>query len=220
MLAMNTFKNGLLVARAAWSFIDLVRHPEHLDRVFEISDSLVGQRRDVLVLMRDHIAKDPRGEASLRERPRLAVRLDELEKLPAGSFGRAFADHMRKNGLDPAAIPTLPAREDLEYVRAHLYETHDVWHALTGFDTDVAGELGLQSFYAAQLPGGLPFLLLAVGFLNTAFFSMADRERRFDAVVRGWQMGRSAKPVFGVAWGDLWSRPVGEVRQLLGVDAT
>src|SRR6185437_6482379 len=214
---MNPLKNGLLVARVAWSFVDLVRHPEHLDRVFEMSDQLVGKRRDVLVKMRDHVASTPQGEAALRERPRLAVRLDDLERLPPGTFGRAFADHMRKNGLDPAAIPTLPGGEELEYVRAHLYETHDVWHALTGFDTDVAGELGLQAFYAAQLPGGLPLLLLAVGFLNTALFSMDDRERRLEAVARGWQMGRSATPLFGVSWGDLWSRPVGEVREILGV---
>jgi ubiquinone biosynthesis protein Coq4 len=219
MLTMNVFRNGLLLARAAWGFVDLVRHPTHLDRVFQISEKLVNERRDLLELMRDHLAKDPRGATSLRERPRLEVRLEELDKLPPGTFGRAFADHMRKNNLDPAAIPTLPSRNEFEYLQAHLYETHDVWHAVTGFDTDVAGELGLQSFYAAQMPGGLPYILLAAGFLNTAFLSMDDRERRLDAVVRGWQMGRSAKPLFGVVWGELWSKPVSEVRELFGVQA-
>jgi ubiquinone biosynthesis protein Coq4 len=33
------------------------------------------------------------------------------------------------------------------------YETHDIWHVVTGFHTDVAGELGLQAFYLAQFPG-------------------------------------------------------------------
>jgi ubiquinone biosynthesis protein COQ4 len=215
---MQAIKNRLLAARALWSFIDLVRHPEHLDRVFEIADSMSQQRLDVLEKMRDAFAADPRGAAALRERPRLVVDLDRLDKLPKGTLGRAFADHMRANGLDPAAIPTLPSDGELQFVRAHLYETHDIWHAVTGFSTDVAGELGLQAFYAAQTPGGLPLVLLAMGCLNTALFSMNDRERRFDAIARGWQMGKNARPLFGVRWGDLWERPLVEARAELQVE--
>jgi ubiquinone biosynthesis protein Coq4 len=33
------------------------------------------------------------------------------------------------------------------YVLSHLYEMHDLWHAVIGFETDVAGELALQAFY-------------------------------------------------------------------------
>jgi ubiquinone biosynthesis protein Coq4 len=217
---MNAIKNRLLTARAVWSFVDLVRHPEHLDRVFEIADAMADQRqhREVIAKMRDHFARDPGGAAALRERPRLPVRLDELSKLPTGSLGRAFADHMRANGLDPASIPALPAAGELEFVRAHLYETHDVWHVVTGFTTDVAGELGLQAFYAAQSPGNLPLMLIAMGFLNTALFAAATREQRLEAVMRGWQMGKQARPLFGVRWADLWQRPLADVRAMLGVE--
>jgi ubiquinone biosynthesis protein COQ4 len=218
MREMNALHKRVVTARALWSFVDLVRHPEHLDRVFEISNALSGTRRDVLARMRDHLAKDPRGAKAIAEKPRLSVNLGELAALPPGTLGRTFADHMRANGLDPAAIPTLPSDGELEYVRAHLYETHDVWHVVTGFETDVAGELGLQAFYAAQTPGGLPLMLLAMGFLNTAIYSMADRERRLDAISRGWAMGQRARPLFGVRWADLWSRPLGEVRESLGIE--
>jgi ubiquinone biosynthesis protein COQ4 len=169
--------------------------------------------------MRDHFRGDPVGAAALRDKPRIHVDLDELAKLPEGSLGRTFADHMRANGLDPKSLPTLAASDELEFIRAHLYETHDVWHAVTGFRTDVAGELGLQAFYAAQAPGGLPWMLMAMGFLNTALYAMADRERRLDAISRGWEMGRAAKPLFGVRWDQLWSAPIEEVRRSLGVQA-
>jgi ubiquinone biosynthesis protein Coq4 len=195
----------------------LVKHPEHLDRVFEISEALVNQRVDVLERMRDTFVKDAVGAEALRDKPRLRIDLAALSKLPAGTFGRAFADHMRKNGLDPADIPTLDGGDELAFLRAHLYETHDIWHAATGFDTDVAGELGLQAFYAAQAPGGLPLMLLAMGFLNTALYSMADRERRLDAIARGWDMGRRAKPLFGVRWDRLWEKPTDDVRASLGI---
>src|SRR5580693_21837 len=123
---MKAMKNKLAFARALWSFVDLVRHPEHLDRVFQIVDSLSSQRLDILEMMRDAFARDPGGAVALREKPRLDVDLAKLDKLPPGTLGRAFADHMRANGLDPAAIPTLPSDGEIEFVRAHLYETHDV----------------------------------------------------------------------------------------------
>ncbi len=214
---MKALKNRLLAARAIWSFIDLVRHPDHLDRVFEISDAMSQQKSDVLQRMCDHFAMDPRGAAALRDKHRLDIRLGALGALPSGTLGRTFADHMRDNGLDPSALPSLRSETDIQFVRAHLRETHDVWHAVTGFATDVAGELGLQAFYAAQSPSGFPVALIAMGFLNAALFENADRERRFQAVVDGWQMGKRAEPLFGVRWDQLWDRPVEEVRALLGV---
>jgi ubiquinone biosynthesis protein COQ4 len=216
--ALPVLRDRIAFARTLVSFVDLVRHPDHLDRVFEIADGMVAQRTEVLGAMADHFRRDPRGEAALRDRPRLRFDLAALDRLAEGTTGRAFADHMRRNGLDPADIPTLTVSDELDFVRAHLYETHDVWHAITGFDTDVAGELGLQAFYAAQGPGGLPWMLLAMGFLNTALYAMQDRDRRFDAIARGWEMGKRARPLFGVRWDELWTTPIDEVRRTLGVE--
>ncbi len=214
---IESARDRIVFARTLWSFVDLVKHPDHLDRVFEISDGMTRRQIEVLGEMAEHFARDPRGAAALRDRPRLHVDLAALSKLPPGTLGREFADHMIANGLDPAAIPTLSADDDLSFVRAHLYETHDVWHAVTGFRTDVAGELGLQAFYAAQGPGGLPWMLLAMGFLNTALYAMSDREARFDAIARGWEMGRRARPLFGTRWDQLWTTPIDEVRRSLDV---
>ena len=218
MQAINRVRDRIAFARTLWSFVDLVKHPDHLDRVFEISDGMVKQRTEVLELMMGHFARDPRGAKAIQDRPRLRIDLSELSNLPEGTLGRVFADHMRANGLDPASIPTLPANDGIEFVRAHLYETHDIWHAVTGYKTDVAGELGLQAFYAAQAPGGLPWMLLAMGFLNTALYAMNEREARFEAIARGWEMGRRARPLFGTRWDELWATPIDEVRRTLGIE--
>jgi ubiquinone biosynthesis protein COQ4 len=218
MHEVNWLTDRIVLARSIWSFADLVRHPEHLDRVFEISNTLTERHVDVLVRMRDHLVREGAAASALAERPRLRVDLHELGRLPAGTLGRTYADHMRANGLDPAAIPTLTAETDLKFIVAHLYETHDVWHAVTGFMTDVAGELGLQAFYAAQLPGNLPPILMATGLLNTAFFAMDDRQRRMNAIARGWAMGQRARPLFGQRWDKRWSQPIAEVRASLNVE--
>ena len=211
-------KNRIAVMKTLYGFVDLVKHPEHLERVFEISDALVQQRLEVLGKMRDAFARTATGAVALREKHRVALDLRALDVLPVGTLGRAFADHMRANGLDPAAIPTLEGDDELLFVRAHLYETHDIWHAVTGFDTDVAGALGLQAFYWAQLPGGLPATILGLGFFNTLIYAMNERDARMRAIVRGWLLGKRAKPFFGVRWNEMWGVPVTEVRRRLGVD--
>ncbi len=205
----------LLTMKVLYNLTRLVRDPRRLDDVFEMASALsVPETVGPIV---DRLKKDPAIARAFADKHRLRPDLAALAELPPGTLGRVFADHMRANGLDPRSIPTLAASDDLEFVRAHLYETHDVWHAVTGFATDVAGELGLQAFYAAQAPGGLPLMLMAMGFLNTALYSMDDRERRLDAIARGWEMGRRAEPLFGVRWDRLWATPLDEVRRALGI---
>jgi ubiquinone biosynthesis protein Coq4 len=87
----------------------------------------------------------------------------------------------------------------------------------TGFDTDVAGELGLQAFYLAQFPARLAALLLGIGFINTFAYSFDDKDARMDAVVRGWQLGKAARPFIGVRWSELWELPLTDVRTQLGI---
>ena len=210
----------LHAARALLSLVRLVRDPNRLGEVFTLSDNLLGAatpgRREEIVAS---VKATPGAMQAFADKPRVGkFDLAELARLPVGSLGQVFAEHMLKNNLDPSALPSLPSGTDLEFLRSHLYETHDIWHAVTGFDTDVASELGLQAFYLAQIPGGLPPAILGLGFFNTLIFSMDQRDIRMRAIVRGWLLGKNAKPFFGVRWGELWSLPMAEIRTRLGVD--
>ena len=98
---------------------------------------------------------------------------------------------MEENNLDWEAL-IVPEDDGTEggWFFAHMRETHDIWHVATGFGTDVAGELGLQAFYLAQLKAPLSTLLLSVGMLNTFLYAMDDRDWRMRNIVRGWLMGK------------------------------
>jgi ubiquinone biosynthesis protein COQ4 len=202
------------IARALWAYGRIVRDPNRLDEVFNLSDALTNP----VVMERIAVGIRARGgSAALAEKHRIEVRLDVLDALPEGSFGRAHSKFMRDNGLAPESIPHLDSLDEHTYIRAHLYETHDIWHTAAGFGSDVAGELGLQGFYASQVDGALPAALLAAGLLNTALTMPADREHRYHEIGRGIELGRRAKPFFGVKWDLLWEKPLGEVREELGV---
>ena len=201
-------------------YVILAKDPGRLDVVFGLREALTDRERlaGVVAAMQD----DPHYRAVLAERPRMPrVELDVLAALPMGTLGRTFADNMRAQGLDPADLPRLEAEDAESYFAAHLYETHDIWHTVTGFPTDIPGELGLQAFYAAQLAGPLPIAILSAGLMNTLLFAMHDRVARMDAIVRGWQLGRRAKPLFGRKWDTLWETPLADVRSMLALeDAT
>lgn len=204
-------------AKALYSLYRLVRDPNRLNEVFEMSDA-VGTPEALAPVMH-RIAEDPAVARALDERHRIHIDLPTLRKLPQGTLGREFADHMLANGLDPAALPDLPSPDAVSFFRAHLYETHDIWHVITGFGTDWPGELGLQGFYMAQIPGPLPALLLAMGAIRVAFIEPRESDRVFDEMTTGWRMARAARPLFGVHWDELWDVPLDEVRRKLGVVA-
>lgn len=206
----------LQLAQAAVAFIQIVRDPNKLEKVFDLRESLENPK--ILDPVIAALKQDPKAAAAFRDFPRIGrVDLAALERMPDGSLGREFALHMRRQNLDPAAIPTLHAATEYQFLSAHLYETHDVWHAVTGFGTDVAGELGLQAFYYAQFPSGLSAMLLAAGFLNTTLYRIDDRTARMDAIVEGYALGKKAKPLFGVRWADMWSRSLDDIRRELDV---
>ncbi|HEU4409846.1 MAG TPA: Coq4 family protein [Polyangiaceae bacterium] len=212
---MKRLLNRLAALR---SMLVIARDPRRLDAVFALRESI-----DDSSVLEPVVARLRAGEATgraLRERARLGrVDLAALSALPEGTLGRAYADFMRAANLDPASIPTLEARGEHGWFTAHLYETHDVWHVVAGFGPDVAGELGLQAFYFAQLEGPLPMAVLTAGLLNTVVSAMGDAPRRMDEIARGWRLGRAARPLFGVRWDERWARPLDEVRRELGLPA-
>jgi ubiquinone biosynthesis protein COQ4 len=205
------------MVRAAYQVVRTIKDPERLEDILGLVPVLAppqAMRRVVDTLW--HI---PSAAQALHERPSLGpVDLGALRTLPPGTFGRAFADHMVANELDPSDLPRLPATTDLEYVRAHLLEVHDIWHVLTGFSTRVDGELGLQAFSLAQV--GSPFAagILTGGLANTWLYAFSERDVRMRAIVRGWLLGKRARPLFGGAWARMWESPLEEVRARFGLE--
>lgn len=214
---LSRMVNPLLVLRVGRAALRLVRDPNRLDEVIAMADRLGDSPAlDPIVA---HIERLPDGPAALADRPRVDLDLPRLRALPDGSFGREAARFLDARGLDPADLPKRVADDGRAWVRAHLFETHDLWHVVTGFDTDVPGELGLQAFYLAQFPGRLSAAILAIGLTNTLLYGFGERDARMDAIARGWQLGRAARPFLAVRWADLWTVPLTEVRARLGVTA-
>jgi ubiquinone biosynthesis protein Coq4 len=145
-------------------------------------------------------------------RPAERIDLAALEGLPEGSLGRAFARHCRERNLDPNLV-RVPEDDETGWMLNHLYQTHDVWHVLTGWDNDLTGEVGVGAFYKGQFRSPAFFgFMLALILLNIVF-RRADLDAAVSAISEGFRAGRNAEPLFGVTWNDWWKVPVRDVRQ-------
>jgi ubiquinone biosynthesis protein Coq4 len=206
----------ILTYRIARMMISLVRDPSRLDVVFSFTDAILRDAEATAQIAR-MLEQPAAAEACARRLRTPALDLAQLDTMPEGSLGRAAADFFRAHGLDPGALPRREPTNDVEWLTAHLYETHDLWHAITGFLPDVAGELGLQAFYASQTVGPFPVAILAAGLLNTLLYAPEGKEARLAAIARGWEMGRRAAPFVGVDWTPLLAQPLAAVRAKLAI---
>jgi ubiquinone biosynthesis protein COQ4 len=161
--------------------------------------------------------------------------LEELMRLPRGTFGREYAEWMRGQGFDVGApAPTL-AREagndaageavpetDANYVCSRIVEVHDFWHVLTGYNCDEDGELGLMAFSLGQT-GSRAISRALWDFARSELrfaWRTGDPEwrQRFVYLWRAWRRGRRARLLVAVELEDYFILPLDSVRQRLGIE--
>jgi len=204
-------------AKFTFNFLTAVSDITRLDAVLEAIDDLALSDRAQL---RRVIDASPFAQA-FRENPVPPPVLDKvaLNRYPKGSLGKAFAEFLDEKHIDPKDLTYAPLGDPtIDAVREHGRKTHDLWHALTGFDTDPAGEIGLQAFYLAQQPSPVNSMLIALIFLNAFVKSPEDMQRRVNAVARGWLLGKRARPLFGTNWNEHFARPLAEVRKQFNLE--
>jgi ubiquinone biosynthesis protein COQ4 len=159
---------------------------------------------------------EPEGRELLRTRPAIdchSIDLAQLAQLPEGTLGQAYAAFLTSRNLTPEVfVPPREVRDErARYLAQRLRQTHDLWHVLTGYDTDVIGEMELQAFMYAQL--GTPFSLLV------ALLGMGRARPRSLAlpgrVVAAYTRGKRAAPLAFRLWERHFTTPVTELRHTL-----
>jgi ubiquinone biosynthesis protein COQ4 len=203
----------------------LVAEPKRTELVFELFDAM-GGRGDEATFAR--FAAGRAGRALLAERPSLRAALSDaaaLAALPAGSLGRAYLAFAAERGFTPAGLLELNERglghvnALLDADRLYFYERanvmHDLWHVVTGYDTDEAGEAALLAFSHAQGLSGRAMKLLIATTLAIGPKRGGLAFQRF--VLQAWRRGRRAERLLEAPWEALLALPLGEARRALGV---
>ncbi len=144
------------------------------------------------------------------------IDIPTLAALPEGTLGRAYADFLIANHLTPDVFdgppPGVPDPRTA-YAIQRLRQTHDLWHVVTGHNTDFAGEIRLQAFTYAQLGAPASGILAAVGSIRgTRYHATLATE-----VLAAYRAGKRAKRLATYRWEDNWTTPISVVRAQLGI---
>jgi ubiquinone biosynthesis protein COQ4 len=213
--------------RRAWRALrTLIADSERTDQVFEIVRALSGNSFERAF---QRFIATGEGLRMLAERPSLLATLsnrEALEALPAGSFGRAYAQFMHEGQLDAAGLVEAeqmadqnfakdqPFDPDREFFGDRLRDMHDLWHVLTGYGRDEAGEAANLAFTLGQVWNpGIAFIVLA-----GALIGPKDRTLYWQRYLfRAWRRGRRATLLTAAPYERLLRLPLEEVRRQLGI---
>jgi len=144
------------------------------------------------------------------------VDIDALAALPEDTLGHAYAMFLRSRGLTPEVFDGPPdgvTDPRLAYIIQRMRQTHDLWHVVTGCNTDPAGEIALQAFTFAQVRAPGSAILTVVGTLR----GMREKPGLVKDVVTLFRTGARANNLPTFAWEDHWATPLAEVRAMLGL---
>lgn len=145
--------------------------------------------------------------------------VEALLQLPCDTLGGVYARHMKANGLRPDYYKEVTPRHRMQYLRERIHQTHDIWHVLTGFNTDEFGEVGLQGFYFAQFTNGQAAIIGAAAILKSVLRGrFSDLEKHVDAFCQGYCAGRRAESLLAVRWEELWGERLEDVRKRYRVE--
>ncbi len=213
-------------ARALRAARILANDPDDLPQVFTIIESL---SLDTLQRIADRTARSETGRQILARRPDIVDVLADraaLARLPEGTLGRAYLDFVERENISPQGIREAGAmgstREGelpapLDWISARMRDTHDLWHAATGYHGDVLGETALLAFTLAQTRNPAIALIVGIGLLKTR--SGPDAGEARAVILDGYRRGAKAAWLPEQDWESMIALPVAEVRRRLELEA-
>jgi ubiquinone biosynthesis protein COQ4 len=196
--------------------VSLLRDPSATESVYDVEDGL--RHTKATLLAAEYVKRQPGVLALVQERYLAPVPdLDRLQLCPPDSLGFAYAKYITESGFDPNFYRTVPIEDDVSYIFMRLRQTHDIWHLVAGFKTDVPGELGLKAFELAQTHRTMAAILLAGGLLSTLLKAPEQLDILLDNIATGYRLGTQAQPFLAQKWEQHWEKPLTQWRTELGI---
>jgi ubiquinone biosynthesis protein COQ4 len=221
LTAIKPFSVDLLAAKRG---IDrLLADKEDTKAVFEIMRALSGKA--IPNGYRKLLTSVEGGKMALAAKELQPVLDDHsaLAALPDGSVGRAYVDFVRGRKISATGLADESRKvgEDIDATHPYawyarrLRDVHDVWHVLTGYETDALGEVCVVAFSYAQTNSSGFALIAAAGAREIA--KVLPDHPIYKAAWQAYQNGRNANWLPAVDYPALLSEPLVSARRRLNI---
>lgn len=212
--------------RAAKAFFAVAADTSRSDEVAALAVALEGNTMEkYFQRFRSH----PEGQRLLKEKPSLYDALkdrDRMLSLPEGTLGHAYGMYMQQERLDATFYSELTDNfvdgngvfdEDRRYFRRRLRDSHDMWHALTGYGADQLGEAAVLAFSNGQfwVPGAA--LLISPAFFLGPLAFPNERLGWHKYMIQAYLRGRRASWLPFARYEELLDRPLVAVQQMFDI---
>ncbi|CAN5383117.1 hypothetical protein BH10PSE2_BH10PSE2_18130 [soil metagenome] len=209
--------------KALRAFRRLIADKEDTAQVFEIMRALSGRS---VARGYGRMLRTVEGGRQAFLRDELAHRLDDpvwLDQFGPGTVGEAYrlfrnARGFTADGLadaERAVLPFVDAQHPIVWYSRRLRDVHDIWHVLTGYETDALGEACVVSFSYGQTRN------LGFAFIGWGAAREINRENRSiparKAAFQAWRNGRAARWLPGLDYEALFGEPLSAARDRLGI---
>lgn len=151
---------------------------------------------------------------------------DYLKSLPKGSVGQIYHEFMSRQSYYETALLDATKATGIDFTTPNRFKafcrqmihykvTHDLWHILTGYKTDVLGETLLLKFYNAQFYDRALAFIVNVGSISMRRqmknlpMKALLKEAHNNAKAANWIMGFDVK--------DYLPKPLVEVRDMMNI---
>jgi ubiquinone biosynthesis protein COQ4 len=220
----NTDLYRIQPRRALAGIRRLIADKEDTEAVFEIMRALSG--RAIPNGYRRLVESAEGGRIALQAQE-LAPLLDDhdaLRSLPPGTVGRAYVDFVegRKISAEGLAEESRKIRDtDIDAVHPYAWyarrmrDVHDLWHVLTGYNTDALGEACVVAFSYAQTRSAGFALIAFAGAREIARHLPGQPVRR--AVWQAWRNGSKASWLPELDYPALLAEPLDQARRRLNI---
>jgi ubiquinone biosynthesis protein COQ4 len=203
----------------------LSQDPDDLPQVFTIIEALSGDTIGRIVRRMRSLAS---GRRLLEQKPDIVDVLGDraaLARLPEGSLGRAYLDFVTRENISAQGIRAAEdagKRHDkrleppLDWMSMRMRDTHDLWHAATGYTGDVLGEASLLAFTFAQTKNPAIALIIGIALFKTAIAAHGGAAAR-STIFDGFKRGLRAGWLPAQEWEQLLAMPLAQVREQLAL---
>lgn len=205
------------------AFRKLVADKEDTAQVFEIMRALSGRS---LARGYNHMLKTQEGGRQAYLAEELAHKLDDpvwLARFEPGTVGAGYRAFREARGFTAEGLanearkigPQIDAQHPVVWYSRRIRDVHDIWHVLTGYETDALGEACVVAFSYAQTRN------LGFAFIGWGAAREIQREVRSvparRAVWQAYRNGKAAHWLPGLDYEALFAQPLEVARTRLKI---